>query len=604
MEFARRLRKSPLFTHLVACFLPVVVFALQLSIEPLVPQTSYQLFLGAVVLSALLGGTLDGVLTLSISTVGRFLFFPRPRVPFAVDHPAILLRLVLFAAVGASVAWLVGRLRLTQGQLNAALTSTVDGVVITDKRNRITFLNPVSEALTGWTRKEAAGRKLEEVVQLAEGNGAGGASLVSKSGAAKPIEHSTAPIRSSHGKVRGSIVVFRDVSERRQFEEQLRQGQKMEALGRLASGVAHDFNNLLTVIGGHAELIAGAQDATPSLRRSAETIRDAFERATKLTRQLLTFSKREPVRPRSLDLNTVLGNLEPMLRSLSGDRVNLLTEYDPHLGRVRADAGQLEQVVVNLLVNARDAMPDGGTVTIRTRNAQFAGASSGNGTSRPRAYVALDVVDTGIGMDEKTKSRIFEPFFTTKPAGKGTGLGLAIVYGIVEQCGGQTRVSSQPGHGTTFTIFLPRSDDLEPETNLPARSSESHQGLGMILLAEDYDTLRNLLISTLQSAGYDVLPARDGAEALHIAAAELSRIDLVVTDVDMPGVSGTELMDCIWTLDPKMSVLYMSGHATLAEQVTQGRGNAKFIAKPFSPGVLLAEISELLPARPSRVLRP
>jgi two-component system cell cycle sensor histidine kinase/response regulator CckA len=595
-KLVKRMRTLPLFTHLAALLLPVIALGLQLCIEPLVPQTSYQLFLGAVVLSALLGGIADGVLTLAISAIGRFLFFPAPRVQFVFEHPAILVRLVLFVAIGASVAWLVGRLRVTQGQLSAALTSTVDAVVVTNAKNRVMFLNPVSEVLTGWSREEAAGRPLEEVVSLAHEAAGDGMTLVSKNGSTRPVEHSTAPIRTSRGKVQGSIVVFRDVSERRQFEEQLRQAQKMEALGRLASGVAHDFNNLLTVIGGHAELIAGAEEAPPQVRRSAETIRNAFEQATRLTRQLLVFGKRQAVQPRSLDLNKVLGNLEPTLRSLAGDRVQLLTNFESPLGKVHADTGQIEQVVVNLMVNARDAMAERGTITIRTRNAQLFTAPAGeSATFRPGAYVALEVVDTGAGMDEKTRSKIFEPFFTTKPAGKGTGLGLAIVYGIVAQCGGHIRVASRPGHGSTFTILLPRADDFGADMEVPHQGTKSEPGKGVILFAEDDDKLRNLLVSVLKDTGYEVLPAGDGARALNIAAAELNRIDLVVTDIDMPVVSGSELMEYLWTLDPKMKVLYLSGHTELGDPVTRGRTNARFLAKPFSLSALLAEVAALIP---------
>jgi PAS domain-containing protein len=257
MKFFQRLRRSRFFTHLAACLLPLAALGVQLSIEPVAPQTSYQLFLGAVVLSALLGGIADGALTLAISAAGRFLLFPEPRLRFAFEHPAILVRLVLFLAIGASAAWLVGRLRVAQGQLTAALTSTVDAIVLTNTRIRVIFLNPVAELLTRWTGKTASGQPLEEVVQLTGSAPENDTLLISKIGATVAVERSIAPIHGDGGRVRGSILVFRDVSERRQFEEQLRQAQKMEALGRLASGVAHDFNNLLTVIGGNAELITG-----------------------------------------------------------------------------------------------------------------------------------------------------------------------------------------------------------------------------------------------------------------------------------------------------------------------------------------------------------
>jgi hypothetical protein len=601
MAFVKHVKQLPSlrwFHHLIAVVLPVVAFGLQLLIEPLVPQMSYQLFLGAVVASALLGGTLDGVLTLAISAIGRFLFFPAPRVSFAFFHPALLLRLLLFVVIGIAVAWLVGQLRMTQGQLAAALTSTVDGVVLTDSKNRIVFLNPVSEALTGWTRQEAAGRQLGEIVRVVGDAHGGGKSLTLRDGTAKPIEYSVGPIRGDRGGVQGFIIVFRDISERRQFEEELRQAQKMEALGRIASSVAHDFNNLLTVVGGHAELIANAEDAPPAARRSAETIRSAFDQATRLTRQLLAFSRRQPVQLRSLDLNHILGKLEPTLRSLVGNRINLVTDFEPDAGHVKADTGQIEQVMVNLLVNCRDAMPNGGTATIRTRNTQVFASQTGEPRKiRPGAYVLLEVIDTGIGMDDKTKSKIFEPFFTTKPSGKGTGLGLAIVYGIVQYFGGHIQVDSQPGRGSIFSIFFPRSDEFGGDTEQAPPAAESKPGNGLILLSEDDDVLRELLCGVLKSNGYEVMPAADGGRALNIAAVELSRIDLVVTDIDMPVVSGTELMQYLWTLNPRLPVLYLSGHEDLGQVVTSGGPRAHFLAKPFSLKTLVAEVATLLPSR-------
>jgi two-component system cell cycle sensor histidine kinase/response regulator CckA len=496
------------------------------------------------------------------------------------------------------VAWLVGQLRMTQGQLAAALTSTVDGVVLTDSKNRIVFLNPVSEALTGWTRQEAAGRQLGEIVRVVGDAHGGGKSLTLRDGTAKPIEYSVGPIRGDRGGVQGFIIVFRDISERRQFEEELRQAQKMEALGRIASSVAHDFNNLLTVVGGHAELIANAEDAPPAARRSAETIRSAFDQATRLTRQLLAFSRRQPVQLRSLDLNHILGKLEPTLRSLVGNRINLVTDFEPDAGHVKADTGQIEQVMVNLLVNCRDAMPNGGTATIRTRNTQvFAPQTGETRKIRPGAYVLLEVIDTGIGMDDKTKSKIFEPFFTTKPSGKGTGLGLAIVYGIVQYFGGHIQVDSQPGRGSSFSIFFPRSDEFGGDTEQAPPAAESKPGNGLILLSEDDDVLRELLCGVLKSNGYEVMSAADGGRALNIAAVELSRIDLVVTDIDMPVVSGTELMQYLWTLNPRLPVLYLSGHEDLGQVATSGGPRAHFLAKPFSLKTLVAEVATLLPSR-------
>jgi CheY-like chemotaxis protein len=252
--------------------------------------------------------------------------------------------------------------------------------------------------------------------------------------------------------------------------------------------------------------------------------------------------------------------------------------------------------MVNLLVNSRDAMPNGGTATIRTRNTQIPASPTGEtGNVRPGAYVLLEVIDTGIGMDDKTKSKIFEPFFTTKPSGKGTGLGLAIVYGIVQQCGGYIQVDSQPGRGSIFSIFFPRSDEFGGDTEQAPPAAEVKPGKGLILLSEDDDVLRELLCGVLKSNGYEVMSAADGGRALNIAAVELSHIDLVVTDIDMPVVSGTELMQYLWTLNPRLPVLYLSGHEDLGQVVTSGHPLAHFLAKPFSLKALVAEVATLLP---------
>jgi hypothetical protein len=254
--------------------------------------------------------------------------------------------------------------------------------------------------------------------------------------------------------------------------------------------------------------------------------------------------------------------------------------------------------MVNLLVNCRDAMPNGGTATIRTRNTQVFAPQTGEPKKiRPGAYVLLEVIDTGIGMDDKTKSKIFEPFFTTKPSGKGTGLGLAIVYGIVQYFGGHIQVDSQPGRGSIFSIFFPRSDEFGGDTEQAPPAAESKPGNGLILLSEDDDVLRELLCGVLKSNGYEVMPAADGGRALNIAAVELSRIDLVVTDIDMPVVSGTELMQYLWTLNPRLPVLYLSGHEDLGQVVTSGGPRAHFLAKPFSLKTLVAEVATLLPFR-------
>ena len=301
----------------------------------------------------------------------------------------------------------------------------------------------------------------------------------------------------------------------------------------------------------------------------------------------------------SVGLNKILRGSEAMLRSLAGDRVALVMDLDPGLGAVTAESTGIEQIMVNLVVNARDAMPAGGLITIRTRNVQLSAApSTSPGPFRPGPYAALEVSDTGVGMDEKTRARVFEPFFTTKPAGRGTGLGLAIVYSVVNQFGGYIQADSRPGEGSTFTVFLPSSPEPAAEASPRSDSSPSEHGKGVILLAEDHEPVQRLLVAALRGEGYEVLAAADGAKALDIAASELNRIDLVVTDIEMPAVTGTELMECLWRLSPNMGVVYISGHAELGERVTRNRPNARFIAKPFSPATLIAEVSSLLHKAP------
>ena len=394
--------------------------------------------------------------------------------------------------------------------------------------------------------------------------------------------------------VEGTMI---DVTERKNLEEQFRQAQKMEAVGRLAGGVAHDFNNILTAILGYGDLLRASLSGDSPLQEEVEEIRKAAERAATLTRQLLAFSRRQVLTMEVLDLNLLLRDIEKMLRRVIGEDVRILTLFDPSLGRVRADRGQLEQVVMNLVVNARDAMPGGGTLTIETRNDEIDEAHAREHPGlRPGAAVMLAVSDTGTGMDEDTKSHIFEPFYTTKEKEKGTGLGLATVYGIIQQSGGQIFVYSEPGHGTTFKIYFPRVaasvDDGVPA--LP-RGSAGVGGTETVLLVERDDAVRRLARETLDPLGYVVLAAERAERGLEIARDHRGPIHLLVTDVVMPGVTGTGLVASLAKVRPGIPVLYMSGY-TESAAIRNGflEPGALLLQKPFGPAELARRVRQAL----------
>ncbi len=620
------LRRSRRFSLVAAVIIALSALAIQHWIEPLSAETPYQLLLGAVAASALFGGVADGVLTLSVIAAGRLYFFTAPRLVFAAQNPSTTFRLVLFVALGGLTAWLVGRLRRTQGQLTAALSSIGDAVAMTDERGKAVFLNPVAENLCGYSMMEARGLHLDDVLNFADQEtrmlvgslGAVGTGVLKSAASPQPVllrakngpdrlvEYSASAIRDSTGRPHGSIVVFRDITGRMELENQLRHAQKMEALGRLAGGVAHDINNILTVINGHADFLRAAPAcfADPDLRSSLDTILKGCGDAAQLTHQLLVFSRREPVsRKTAVELNIVIAKLERVLRGVLGDAIELVLEPGTGEALVRADPARIEQIILNLAANARDAMPQGGRFTLRTYILELGPEpAAGSHSLKPGPYVALEVTDTGTGMDAPTRARIFEPFFTTKQAGKGTGLGLSIVYGIVEQCGGQIRVDSRPGSGTSFTALFPQCDEAEcPE--ITREPPIAGRGSGTILLAEDNDGLRNLIASMLASHGFSVLMGRDGAEALDIGAREIGRIDLVVTDIRMPGLGGLELMEGLRMMRKNLKVLYISGGlGPFGKQLERLGPHAGFLSKPFGVAALLDEVSRLMATQPEEAL--
>ena len=406
------------------------------------------------------------------------------------------------------------------------------------------------------------------------------------------------PLRLPEEEASTLLGVATEITERKRLEEQLLQSQKMEAVGQLAGGVAHDFNNILTAIVGYTDLLAA--DFSPNSREleDLEEIRKAARRAAALTRQLLSFSRKQVLEPRIIDLNGVVTNLEKMLRSLISENIELKTALATGLGAARADPNQIEQVIMNLAINARDAMPDGGTLTIETGNATLDENYAARHVSVvPGAYVMLAVTDTGCGMNEETKARMFEPFFTTKPPGRGTGLGLSTVYGIVKQSGGNIWLYSEPGRGTTFKIYLPTVAALPEDIGKVVPVEAARHGGGTVLVVEDDDQLRRLTHRALAARGYTVLEADRGRAALDIARRHKGMIDLLLTDVVMPDTNGRKLADALRAARPGLRVLYMSGYpdGAIASHGMLEHGVA-YLAKPFSTEAITRKVREVLDA--------
>jgi len=419
--------------------------------------------------------------------------------------------------------------------------------------------------------------------------------IVRPDGTVRWVHEQADVVRDASGRAVRLIGSVQDITERKLLEEQLRQSQKMEAVGRLAGGIAHDFNNLLTAIIGYGELMLRRLAPADPLQRNVHEIRKAAERAASLTRQLLAFSRKQVLQPRVVILNAVAGEMEKMLRRLIGEDVQLVLELDEDLGRVKVDPGQMEQVVLNLALNARDAMPAGGRLLIRTSNAALDQPLRLERFEVPAGrYVTLRVADTGVGMDARTRSHIFEPFFTTKEPGKGTGLGLATVYGIVKQSEGYVLVESLPGRGSTFDIYLPRVDAAADPTFEDA-DGDVLGGSETVLLVEDEEAVRALAREILEDLGYTVIEAASPAAALDCAESLGRRIDLVLTDVVMPGMSGRQMLERLRLQHPGVRVLYMSGYT--AESIVHHGvldPGTPFLQKPFAPPSLARKVRDTL----------
>lgn len=489
--------------------------------------------------------------------------------------------------------------------------------ILFDRDCRIRDWNPAAERIFGYRKQEVLGmgepyekliapEVLPTLAPLRQRLYAGDMSVQwvcenrTRDGRTILCEWHNTPLIEEDGSFGGLLSLVQDVTERHRLEEQLRQAQKMEAIGRLAGGIAHDFNNLLTVITGYSDLALQELPPDHALADIVAQIRQASLRAADLTRQLLAFSRRQVLQPVVIDLNSLLEDLEKMLRRLIGEDIELALCLQEGLWPVRVDPGQMEQVLLNLVVNARDAMPRGGKLTIETANVVLdAAAVASRPELLPGAYVVLAVSDTGLGMDAATQARIFEPFFTTKDAQQGTGLGLATVYGIIKQSGGHITVYSEVGRGSCFKVYLPR-DGQTPSPPASDPTPANVAGTETILLVEDDDTVRALAQRVLAEQGYQVLPARDGEEALALCQMHAGPLHLVVTDVVMPRMSGPELAQALVARLPALHVLYVSGYMDDAI-VRHGliEASAPFLPKPYTPAMLLSRVRQVLDAPPA-----
>jgi two-component system, cell cycle sensor histidine kinase and response regulator CckA len=490
-------------------------------------------------------------------------------------------------------------LRASEERYRELFENANDMLYTCDLAGRFTSINRAGERVTGFTRDEllrmnfaalTSPEQLDEVGWRADREVAGAELEIRRKDGRRAELEVGARLIYDAGRAVGVQGSARDVTERKHLEDQLRLAQKMEAVGRLAGGVAHDFNNLLTAIIGFSQLLLKRLGPDNAGRREIEEIKRAGERAASLTRQLLAFSRRQVLQPKVLDLNAAVTEMEHMLRRLIHENVDLRVVLDPGPIRVKADPGQLEQVIMNLVLNARDAMPGGGKLTVETASAELGEEAAGQRAAvRAGRYVVLAVSDTGVGMDAATQARVFEPFFTTKEQGKGTGLGLATVYGIVRQSGGHIRVESAPGRGATFRVFLPLVEEGLPPAKPPTVSGPL-LGTETVLIVEDEPSVRALAGEALRACGYTVLEASDGGEALLLCQGYKDPIHLVVTDVVMPQLGGRELARRLATLRPEVKVLYMSGYADDGA----AEAGAAFLQKPFMPDDLARKVRETL----------
>ena len=499
--------------------------------------------------------------------------------------------------------------------LDTMLRSIGEGVIATDTAGCIRFINGVAEQLTGWSSAQAEQLSLDEVFHLVDEHTrvpapdlgqrvlqegrilapAGTSLLLSRDGRETPVECSGAPIQDGPSAPSGVAIVFRDVTEQRRLESQLRQAQKLEAVGQLAGGIAHDFNNLLTVIEGYAELLRGSAPEASEQAEAAQEILLSAQRAAALTRQLLAFSRRQVLQPIRLNLNHNVANTQRMLARLLGENIEVVTTPGAGLPDVVADPGQIDQIIINLAVNARDAMPHGGRLIIETARLELARPDPARYPDMPPGtYVRLSLRDTGHGMDARTRLRIFEPFFTTKEIGRGTGLGLSTVYGIVKQSGGHIQVESEPGMGATFSIFLAAAPAAATPAPQPEARPTVHVPTETILVVEDDASVQKLVASMLKALGYRVLAPATPDEAIDLCADPSTVIDLLLTDMVLPQTDGIAVAQKATALRPRLKVLFMSGYTEHPLLQESGIESKAFVHKPFTKQKLAAKVREAL----------
>ena len=588
---------------------------------PNITESRLAVFGVAVMVSAWYGGWKPGLVATSFAlTVSAYFSFSGERTP--AQFRSTMMRLALFVVLAALICWFNAALRATQEGLRRSemnfrslVTNAPYGICRCDSTGQLLDVNPALLAMLGYSSaRDLVGThlgalypdtyqwfELADCLQSAAPFNGLIAEWKRKDGVGTVVRVSGRAV--SYGDKERAFELFaEDVTERRALEQQLQQSQKMEAVGRLAGGIAHDFNNLLMVISGYSEFLLDRLGPDPALRGPAQEIAGASQRASSLTRQLLAFSRKQMLAPKILDLNEVVTENLKMLTRVIGEDIDLVMVPAAVLGSVRADAGQIDQVIMNLALNARDAMPSGGKLTIETSNVSLDEEYARfHAPLRPGDYVMLSISDTGLGMDSETQSHIFEPFFTTKGT-KGTGLGLSTVYGIIKQSGGYIWVSSESGKGTTFKIYLPRVAE-RAETLAQVVSSEeavfTEPGTETILLAEDEANLRYLARQFLEKQGYQVIEAADGAVAMQIAVAHEGVIHLLLTDVIMPGMNGRELAQRISEIRPQTKVLYMSGYTenVIGHDGTLDAG-VSLLQKPFTLRDLKSKVREVLDSTP------
>jgi PAS domain S-box-containing protein len=508
--------------------------------------------------------------------------------------------------------------------LASALADASVAVVVTDAGSDVTgpnivFANAGFGQLTGYGADEVTGRPLAffqplhtECTSTDPGNRLSDTfdsftyqiAALDRSGLKYSAECNVTPLRNEFGTITHYLNLQRDVTERNRLQDQLRQAERMEAVGRLAGGIAHDFNNLLTIILGYCGLLA-LEIKNPKTKekssRNLGEIQKAAEKAAVLTSQLLAFSRKQVFRPSVIGLNPIITNVEGMLRRLIGEDVDLHIDLDPNLGTVFTDSGQVEQVLMNMAVNARDAMPRGGSLVIETGNVEVTPQYAPAAGIEPGQYVLLTITDSGVGMDEETRARVFEPFFTTKEPGRGTGLGLSMTYGFVKQSGGAIKLYSEPGHGACFKIFLPRADSKLEVAGVSV-SVEAPQGSGLVLVVEDDVAIRELVREMLAGGGYDVFTAANCDEAIDFVKRHPEPLDLLLTDVVLPRTSGPDLAARLRAMQSGLRVLFASGYSdhALVRQGLLEQGDA-FVQKPFNASALLRIVSDMVNSKALRV---